>query len=233
MGLIYLIELPFLIYGFFRLLKHKAGWIFLSWLLIAPIPSALTREAPHALRSIFMLGAIQTVIAFGLIKFIELVRYQKVFFKLSLGVIGLLVAFNAIIYFKAYFFEYPITYSFAWQYGYKQAVGEIVENYDKYPKIYVTKKYGEPHIFYLFFSQYDMQKYQENKSLVRYAKSNWRWVDNLDKIIFVNDWEMKEVLKNQKNALVITSPDNITETGKKLDTINFLDGSKAFEIFEI
>lgn len=233
MGLIYLIELPFLIYGFFRLLKHKAGWIFLSWLLIAPIPSALTREAPHALRSIFMLGVVQTVIAFGFLKFIELIRHKKVFFKLFLGLIGFSVAFNAFIYFKAYFFEYPITYSFAWQYGYKQAVAEILENYDKYPKIYMTKKYGEPHIFYLFFSKYDMQKYQQNPSLMRYAKSNWRWVDNLDKIIFVNDWEMKEVLKNQKNALVITSPGNITETGKKLDTINFLDGSKAFEIFKI
>lgn len=233
MGLIYLIELPFLIYGFFRLLKHKTGWIFLSWLLIAPIPSALTREAPHALRSIFMLGAIQTVIAFGFIKFIELIRYQKVFFKLFLGLIGFLIAFNSMVYFKAYFFEYPITYSFAWQYGYKQAVGEILENYDKYPKIYVTKKYGEPHIFYLFFSKYDMGKYQVNSTLVRYSKSNWRWVDNLDKIIFVNDWEMKKVLKNQGNALVVTSPGNITENGKKLGTINFLDGSKAFEIFEI
>lgn len=233
MGLIYLIELPFLIYGFIRLLKQKIGWIFLAWLLIAPIPSALTREAPHALRSIFMLGAIQVVAAFGFLKFIEILDKKKIFLNLCLGLIVLFLISNAIVYYKSYFTSYPIAYSYAWQYGYKEAVGKISENYDKYPRIYMTKKYGEPHIFYLFFTKYDMGYYQENKTLIRYSKSNWRWVDNLDKIIFVNDWEMVEILKNQKNALVITSPESVPQNGRKIDTIKFLDGKDAFEIFEI
>ena len=109
----------------------------------------------------------------------------------------------------------------------------VQENYDKYPKIYFSKKYGEPHIFYLFFSGYDPAKYQNNPTLVRFEKSNWRWVDRLDKIYFVNDWEVKEKLKDENNALLITSPDSVPEGAKHLDTIYFLDGSKAFEIVEI
>lgn len=232
-GLIYMAELPFLLYGFYKLIKKKIGWIFIIWLLTAPIPASLTREAPHALRSIFMLGSVQVITAFGLLSFTRLFSENKLKLKIIWSVLFALIIFNGAYYLKNYFYKYPIQYSQSWQYGYKQAVGEILKNYDKYPKIYFTKKYGEPHIFYLFFSKYDPRIYQKNPSVLRYAKSNWRWVDSLDKIIFVNDWEMKDVIKNQTNALVITSPGNIEEPFKKLDTINFLDGSKAFEIFEI
>jgi predicted alpha/beta superfamily hydrolase len=55
----------------------------------------------------------------------------------------------------------------------------------------------------------------------------------LDKISFINDWEVAALLKNEKNALVITSPGSVPENGRIIDTIYFLDGSKAFEIIEI
>lgn len=231
-GLIYIVELLFLFYGFYKLLKKKTGWIFLSWFLIAPIPSALTREAPHALRSIFMIGSIQTIVAFGLVHFFTLL-HKKLIRNFIFASIGFLIAMNAAYYFKNYIYDYPVKYSEAWQYGYKQAIQLVDDNYQKYPKIYFSKKYGEPHIFYLFFSKYDPGKYQKNPNLVRYEKSNWRWVDKLDKIHFINNWEMNQVLKDKKNALVITTPGNYPERAEKLETIYLLDGSKAFEIVEI
>lgn len=232
MGLIYLIELPFLIFGFYKLLKQKIGWIFLTWFLLAPIPSALTREAPHALRSIFMLGSIQIMTGFGLIKFFALLN-KKLLRNFSFALIGLLILINAASYFKNYFYDYPIKYSGAWQYGYKQAIQYVLDNSENYPAVYFTKRYGEPHIFYLFFSRYDPKMYQGNPTLVRYEKSNWRWVDRLDKISFINDWEMGEFLKDKSNALVITTPGNYPESAQKIETIYFLDGSEAFEIVKI
>lgn len=233
MGLIYLIELPLLVLGSYKLLKNKIGWIFLVWVLIAPIPSALTREAPHVLRAIFMLGGIQIITSFGLLEFIRLFRKKRIFIKPILAVLVISILLNAGVYFNSYFNDYSLKYSESWQYGYKQVVSKVLENYDKYPKIYISKKYGEPHIFYLFFSAYSPLKYQESETLVRYPKSNWRWVDRLDKIYFVNDWEIVDLLKNERDALVVTSPGSTPENGKHLDTINFLDGSKAFEIIEI
>ncbi len=55
-GLLYIIEVPFLLAGLFFLRKEKWGKILLFWLLLAPIPASITRESPHALRSIYMLG---------------------------------------------------------------------------------------------------------------------------------------------------------------------------------
>lgn len=232
MGLIYMVELPLLIFGFYRMLKKKVGWIFLAWFLLAPIPSALTREAPHALRSIFMLGGIQVIIAFGLIQFFSVLKKRFVR-NFAAALIGLLIVFNTAAYHKNYFYDYPVKYSQAWQYGYKQAVLYVLDNSEDYPAVYFTKKYGEPHIFYLFFSKYDPKMYQENRTLVRYEKSNWRWVDKLDKISFINDWEMGEFLKDKSNALVITTPGNYPESAQKIETIHFLDGSEAFEIVKI
>ncbi len=232
MGLMYLIEFPFLLFGFFKMLKTKIGWIFLIWFLLAPIPSALTREAPHVLRSIFMLGALQVITAFGMIRFVELFKKQAVRRFLTASVL-ILISINFIYYLKVYFKEYPVGYSQSWQYGYKEAVDIVNQKYANYPRIFFSKKYGEPHLFYLFYSKYDPQKYQNNPDLVRYARSNWRWVDKLDKISFINDWEVAALLKNEKNALVITSPGSVPENGRIIDTIYFLDGSKAFEIIEI
>lgn len=233
MGLIYIIELPFLLFGFFKLLKNKLDRLFLLWFLIAPIPSALTREAPHVLRSIFMIGSIQVITAFGLIQIFELFEKKKILLISISVLIVFFILINAAIYFNSYFTQYPKEYSQAWQYGYQQAVDTVVKNYEKYPRIYFTKRYGEPHIFYLFYTKYDPAIYQDNQSLIRYEKSNWRWVDRLDKIYFVNDWELIEKLKNEKDALVIASPEHVPRKGKHLRTIYFLDGSKAFEIVEI
>lgn len=233
MGLIYLAEFPFLIFGFSKLLKDKIGWMFLFWILLAPIPSALTREAPHALRSIFMIGSIQVITAFGIIAFFKIIEKRKFITNISYALVVFLIAGNAMYYLSNYFNLYPVKYSQSWQYGNKQAVDFVLNNYSNYPKIYFTKRYGEPHVFYLFFSKYDPEKFQSNPELVRYGRSNWRWVDRLDKIYFINDWEVKEILKNEKNALIISSPENYPENAKKLEAIYFLDGSKAFEIVKI
>lgn len=232
MGLMYIIELPFLLFGFYKLLKKKIGWVFLFWFLLAPIPSALTREAPHALRSIFMIGGLQAIVSYGLIQFLNIIK-SKQLRELSIGLILIAFFVNGFIYFNNYFTNYPKQYSQAWQYGYSQVIEEINNIQDNYPKIYFTKYYGEPHIFYMFFSKYDPRKYQNNNTLMRDSHANWRWVDQLDKIYFINDWEMVEKMKNEKNALVIASPGNVPENSRKIKTIYFLDGSVAFEIVEI
>ncbi len=232
-GLMYYIELPFLIFGLIRLLKQKIGWVLIFWFLAAPIPCALTREAPHALRSIFMIGALQIITGFGMIQFFKLLETKKTALKITYSIITLLILINVTFYLKTYFIDYPKEYSQAWQYGYKQVIDEVRDSYSNYPKIYFTKFYGEPHIFYLFFSKYEPLAYQTNETLTRDSHTNWRWVDRLDKIYFINDWEMVQKMKSESNALVIASPENMPENSRKLKTIYFLDGSVAFEIVEI
>ena len=138
-------------------------------------------------------------------------------------------------YWKVYFGWYRRDYSWSWQYGYKQAAGFIKENYSQYDKIIMTKKYGEPHEFILFYWPWDPKSYNNDSNLVRYFQANWYWVDSFDKFEFVSDWEVKENTKYQTpntKYLLITSPGNYSEGWRKIETIYFLDGKPAFEILE-
>lgn len=235
MGLMYALEAPFLIWGIWRIRKYpSAAKLVIPWMLLAPIPAAITRESPHVLRSIFILGSLQILVGLGIVDFVQWLKHKwRIYQRISYGVIILLIGLNIWVYFLAYFTQYPKEYSESWQYGYKQVI-EFVQskpNLGERP-LYFTKKYGEPHIFYLFYTQYDPAKYQSNPSLVRYQQSNWRWVDQLDNVHFINDWEMKYKLKDQ-HGYVISTPGNYPGIPPVLQKVDFLDGKGAFEVVEI
>lgn len=227
-GLVYPILAPFLFLGFWQIFKEKKKWQFfsLAWLLIAPVPAAITRDSPHALRSIMMIPPLIMIIVLG----ISWIKMRKRFVG-SLIVVILLSSLHG--FWKNYSGDYIKNYSWSWQYGYHQAVNYVDKQAANYDKIYFTKKYGEPHEFVLFYLQYDPAKYKSDPNLVRYQRSDWYWVDSFDKFIFVNDWEVKisaKCYKTGEKCLLVTSPGNYPEGSKLLETINFLDGKAAFDI---
>lgn len=254
-GLLYFVDAPFfivgLIYLFKNLKKEKFSQIIFLWLLLGPVAASLTSESPHTLRDIVSLPAPMLVTAVGVYTFFTWVykRFQKESGKLIFVV--LVIAYVFILgssietYGKKLLFDYRDTYSWSWQYGYKEAVSYIKENYRKYDKIVITKKYGEPHEFLLFFWPWSPESYRNDPRLVRFFQTNWYWVDRFDKFYFVNDWEIPHdkgvfVLESKKEdvdcqgvkCLLVTSPGNFPKGWSLKETINFLNGKPAFEIYE-
>ncbi len=239
-GLIFLVNIPFFLLGIIFLIrkKTKESFLVLSWFLIAPIPGSLTREAPHVLRAITMLPVPMMLTAIGLLFFLDKIPGK---FKLATILIYSTIIFALLgSYLKIYFLNYARDYSWSWQYGYKEAVNYIKENYSKYDEIIITKKYGEPHEFLLFYWPWDPDKFRNNQNLIRFFQSDWYWIDRFDKFYFVNDWQIKDLITESKikidcqksKCLLITSPANYPNGWKKLETINFLDGKADFEIYE-
>lgn len=239
-GLLYVVNLPILVYGAYKLIKKKRNRevaMLFSWLLLSPIAASMTRESPHTLRSIMMIAPFMIIIAHG---FYELTLKVKYKYKTQVYVLIMLLSFFA--YFRFYGTSYREAHSFAWQYGYKQMAGIIEENYDKYEKIVITKKYAEPHEFLLFYLKYDPEKYRNDPNLIRFEKSNWFWVDRFDKFYFVNEWDMPDtssrfVLESGNefdcaSCLLFTTPFNAPEGWKKIDEIQFLNGEIAFDVYE-
>lgn len=236
-GVINPIELPFFYFGLIMLLWKfpKLSWdkkFIVAWLLIAPVPAAISRDPYQVIRSTTMLPVIYLVIAFGVVTFYGLLK-NKVW-QISTGLLLFLIF---VVFFARYFINlwsvYPNQYSFAWQYGYKQVAEYVQIHGGEYSEILITKKYGEPHEFLLFYLKYDPASYKNDPNLVRYEKSNWFWVDRFYKYEFVNDWDMITVLQGRKNVLVITSLGNYPKEGAVLQTINFLDGKPAFDIVKL
>ena len=113
-----------------------------------------------------------------------------------------------------------------------------------YTNIFITKRYGEPHIFYAFYSSLDPRFLQSSVDSVRYKKSEWFWTDKINNVYFVNDWQIPTIgassltlesghnISTQK-SLLITSPEHVPINAHVIETISFLDGTPAFIITSI
>lgn len=236
-GVINPVELPFfyigllvLLLGFTKLPPERK--FLLVWLLLAPLPAAVSRDPYQVIRSTTMLPAIFLVSALGFLYFLNFLRSDR---WRKITVVVFLLAATALFtrYLHNLWFIYPNQYSFAWQYGYKQVAQYIEANGDKYADIFITKKYGEPHEFMLFYLRYNPASYRNDPNLVRYGKSNWFWVDGFDRYHFINDWEVLEKTSNRGNLLLVTSPGNYPTNGRLIETIYFLSGEPAFDIVRI
>ncbi|MBI3282568.1 glycosyltransferase family 39 protein, partial [Candidatus Curtissbacteria bacterium] len=224
-------------------LKDKPYIFLYAWLLLSPVAAASTIDPPQALRPNPMIPAI---IIFAAIGFTWITNPFKKPVK-TVIVIGLLalviISFGR--YLDSYWNKYRLNYSPAWQYGYKEAINYIKEHEKEYKNIFVTKRLGEPHIFYAFYSNLDPNKLFPGENNIRFKQSDWFWTDKIGKIYFVNDWDIPNnqpadflhlesggKIPTQK-TLLITSPDHIPANAIVEKTINYLDGSKAFIIVKL
>ncbi|MGI5841368.1 MAG: ArnT family glycosyltransferase [Patescibacteria group bacterium] len=221
----------FLLFGLFSLIKIKSfeGRILLLFFFISPIPSAITRDAPHLLRSLVFLPLIAIIIGLGIDFVISKLKAEKTIIVLIL----FLLTLSQYSFWNVYK-NYAITNSQSWQYGYKEVIDYVKPLYDDYDLIVFTKKYGEPHEFILFHWPWAPSSYQNHPKDWDYH-ADWYWVNSFDKFVFLNDWELMEQLRNLsgKKILLITSPQNYNpQEYNLLNTINFLDSSQAFQILE-
>ncbi len=221
--------------------RSNSAYFLFSWFLISPVASALTADPPQALRPNPMIPAVilfATIGAFTLINFAsKKSRVQAVIYTLIL----LICLSGYVRYINVYWTDYLTNYSQSWQYGYRQTIEYIDEHQADYSHIIFTKRYGEPHIFYAFFSRLDPTLLQPNNNNIRFKQSDWFWTDKIENIYFVNDWDIPSILTDTiplesggvvelKNSLLILSPHNLPTNITVLKTINFLDLSPAFII---
>jgi hypothetical protein len=244
-GLLYLVNLPFFVIGIVvvaRGFKEKRNQVILTWMLIGPLASSLTREAPHTLRALMILPIPMILSAVGLFALTAVIK--KEFWQKLLLVIYAVVLAACVENYAGHTLKYAQEYSWVWQYGYREMVSSVKDKYSSYDKIIITKKYGEPHEFFLFFWPWEPAKYREDSNLTRFQQSDWYWVDKFDKFYFVNDWQIPKkgeefVLESKGQVdcrdircLIVTGPENFPSGWRKLESIKFLDGQEAFGIFE-
>ena len=186
MGLLYLFELPLLIFGFYQLHRQRsqlAKFIIYPWLLLAPLPSAITIDAPSALRSLNLLPSLLLIEALGAVYLFKLIRSKSIILKLTLSVFTI---WNIAYFSYHLFYVYPVKYASDWQWGYRQAVANSMQFYDSVNKIYFTTKYGEPHMYFLFYTQYDPHRFQTERVERVVDEYGWVHVVSFDKFYFTD-----------------------------------------------
>lgn len=204
------------------------------WFVIGLAPAVVTTGDFPVIRAMTILPLPQIFIVYGFFKTLSFLKNPKI--KTIFTVLFLIIlTIQSFSYFKNYFSDYAQNYSSSWQYGYKETVNYIKENYNSYDQIIFTKKYGEAHEFVLFYWPWNPKSYQNDPNLNWDFHADWYWVNAFDKFKFVNDWEIqKETDKLDKKTLLITSPGNYNKSNSALiKTVYFLNQTPAFDILSI
>ncbi|TSC88437.1 MAG: hypothetical protein G01um101416_105 [Microgenomates group bacterium Gr01-1014_16] len=224
-GLFYLTDFIFLALGALFIIhnsffKSRIIWL---WLFIAPMASALTFQTPHALRAQNIVIPMTIVISAGMYWFL---KHWKL-----IGICGLVIVYSwqTFRYLHQYYVHYPQTYPAAWEYGFEDLVSYVQSNESRYDKIWVTDKYDQPYILFLFYLKYPPQLFQGRHQLTFRDKFNFSTVRDFSKYHFESSpWEK---VRDIHSTLIVAAPEDIPAVGVNIvKTIYFPSGSPAFKI---
>ncbi|MFC1654145.1 ArnT family glycosyltransferase [Patescibacteria group bacterium] len=198
--------------------RNKNMSLFIVWILVAPIPSMLTKTNPHTLRLFPGVFAFTILSAYGAEYLRNIINKKKL-----LKLIAFFIIFTEFYAFTHYYFKhYPTNTSQDWQYGYKQVVEYTEENKEKYDKIYFTRDFGRPSIYVLFYGKYDPKNIQ---SIEPTLKKDQQELLEFDKYVFGNP------PPQATNALIVIPATDVG--GQELNTlkqVDFLDKKPGFVI---
>lgn len=232
-GLMYMWELPFLLAGAAYLLKHlnRYSLIIFSWMLIAPIPVAVTREAPHAVRSELLLPMFQLITAIGLWRAFRLFADESkvLVWLFFIGAIPFFSA-NMAYYLHQYYVHTNYELSNKWLYGRKEAVAYTESVKDQYDRILVSPRLEMPYAFWLFYTRYPPETYLAEGGTISggFADERNRF-DKYEFRLFNND-----ILSRDEDILLVARasgiPNDLPGDVEILHTIYYLDGTPGIII---
>ncbi len=230
MGMLYLIELPFVLAGFYSLFfdfRNKGKYVLLLWFFIAPLASSLTTGTPHAVRALFYLPTYQIIAMIGIRKLYVLNIFATYALKTKLLTVGIVFLYIISIYhyLDSYYILSPIKQAKDWQYGYKEVVKSVDQIKKSDESVIATYRYDQPHVYFLFYNKVDPSWYQRKWQGGDIKRFNRSFGDNIFRNINY------EEDKNLVNTILVGTPDEIPPDSKGLvKEIFFPNGDVAFRI---
>ena len=218
----------------------KTFQLLLIWLLLAPIPSALTRDGGnHASRLILMLPPLIMFSAFGFEAiFGYLNNYKR---RLVLGIFVLFMLFEVARFLHSYFVVWPRESWRAWQYGFKQVGTYLRANSDKYQRVLMNNTYEPMLPRFLFWYGYDMGQFQRTFEDDKHIGDIYPGFNGFklgDKFYFGELKKPIEGLASKENLVVssaekdVSNPSIFDNSGLNLlDTIHSPTGTAIFYIY--
>ncbi|MCL4417824.1 MAG: glycosyltransferase family 39 protein, partial [Actinobacteria bacterium] len=230
-GQFYKSDAFFLLLGVIYMLykRSKASVVLLVWALVAPFPSALVGEAPHAARAMFMMGSWHLISALGLYSIYNLAR--KPFLKIGIFLVTAIILFWFLSqYLKHYYGEYAKKNAIDWQYGMKQIV-EYVKDHREYGQVYTTAVRSQPYIFFLYYLKEPLPDYLNTVIYNNASDKSYNTVAYFGKYSF-SGWNPIESQAN-KGVLYVLSPSEYDGLNNRLSfdvkkVVYYPNGTDAF-----
>lgn len=227
-GELFWFELPLIFIGVYQLVKqkNKTTLVLFGWFLLAPVAAATARETPHALRAETYLPLYEILGSLGAVSLFALIKKPLVK-KIFVSIFFIWTVFSVMFFLHSYFTHLGTSYSYDFQYGYKQAVSAAQKLEGNYDVISFSNIYGRAYIYYLFYGNISPQTYWRQKNETRDAFGLYN-VWGVGKYRFGPSFIEPE--DNTKKVLYIGNPKEIPSGVHTIETINFLNGNPAFVI---
>jgi len=197
---------------------------FLLYLLIGPLPSALTKDIIQPVRS---LSLSIPLIYFAALGISNTIKWK--FYLAYLIVISYVISF---IYYSDLYYNHMVKVKpDHWLYGYQPAMQFLIDHQSN-KTVTFTDFYGQPYIYYLFQSKYDPISYQKQSNLIVTGLDTGK-ISQIDNIKF--ETPNFQSLKQKPNQLFILSYDDALRQGidlKLLTPLSPINGHSSFYAYE-
>lgn len=227
-GQLLLPELIFLLLGFAHIVRSKSKYNYLPliFLILGPIPAAITKEVPHALRAISMVPFFAIISAGGVL-FLGKLFGNRTVVNLAVMVITLIFFIN---YFLNYLNTYPAQSLQDWQYGYKRIFTDYKDEFDKYDRVIISDEYAQPYIFALFYEKINPDKFRQ--TVIRNNVSEWGFstVLSFDKFEFGKTDQLIDLKSG--NSLIFANNEEKIRNLTLLGDIKLPDKTTLFWIYK-
>lgn len=232
MGLLLLIELPFVGLGIIYLLRlsnflNQKKFI-LAWIILGMLPSGLTFEQHSPHRSIMVFTMLNIIAAAGLYFFLKKIHGYKI------AILALAFVINLLYFIHIYFVNFPFEKSESIHYPFKEVALFTWSHHDDFDQIIFDPVYGETtpvigtasHYYMAYYGGYPPSKFQKE----------YRVGSKPREVIF-DKFSIRQVYwpydKELKNTLIIASPwsvpeQDIPDKSKIIKRFYFYNGKLAF-----
>lgn len=234
-GVLYLFELPFILFALFSVIKRPQAPILLiiAWILLSVVPAALTKGPGFAANRVaVMMPAIQILSAYG--AFILWEKFAKN--KKLLRFYCLFVLTGVFFFLEAYFYHGPRANGPSMSYGWRETIQHINSVGGEYESVIVSKALSEPHIFVAFYNKWDPDTYQkESKDWLRYSKQGLLFVDQLGEW-HLGKYTFRDIKYDEdrylENSLIIGRSKDFPENVVAEKKVSYPDGKPAILIVD-
>lgn len=234
-GQLYWIEMlliPLGVVGLLRGRDRRAALLLLAWLALGPIPAALTRQdmgSANAMRGIAGLPGWAILSGLGLATVtVPSKGRQKTGRVWRAALTGALLGaltWNAVVVLRNYFTIFPVRHARDFEYGIREAMDYALAHEDDYDTIVLTNWISQPHIFAVFFAQYDPRAFQQTQAPYgdQLSEKLTAWGDKY------MTGDVEQLYADMAHGLFIARPHMLLDVAPVL-VINHPDGSPAFKI---
>ena len=195
-GNLYLFDIIFLFAGFAGLFwnKEKSLKLLIVWLVIAPVPSAITKDAPNSTRLFVLMPLFTLVASYGAYQIFIFLKKRTILNLLIKGTLVFLFLLNVIFFLDVYFVHFNVQRARFWHFGYREAVKLT----DRYPSYDVVMRGPEnfPYIYFLFYKKYNPYKFRKEASYYPPTSEGFYYVKSFSRYNFVDKIDYSRLNKN-------------------------------------